>query len=93
MIVENISNDNEINILAIKYQKRFPKSNFLYHFLMLNSSQYMGLHLSNKEIKKVLKKSLKDGKIFQVWDYKWKEEMPCHVITGIDVKLIFKNLQ
>lgn len=90
MIVENISNDDEINILAIKYQKRFPKSNFLYHFLMLNSSQYMGLHLSNKEIKKVLKKSLKDGKIFQVWDYKWKGEhaMPC---DWHRCKLIFKN--
>ena len=55
MIVENISSDDELNILAIKYQKRFPKSNFLYHFLMLNSGQYMGLDLSNKEIKKVLK--------------------------------------
>ena len=79
MIVENISSDDELNILAIKYQKRFPKSNFIFHSMMLNGSQYMGLHLSKDEIKQVLKKCLKENKIFQVWNYKWKgkHNMPC----------------
>ena len=79
MIIRNFSHDNETNILAIKYQKRFPKSNFIFHSMMLNGGPFMGLHLSNDEIKQVLKKCLKENKIFQVWNYKWKGEhnMPC----------------
>ena len=32
MIISNFSSDNELNVLAIKYQKRFPKSNFIMPF-------------------------------------------------------------
>lgn len=66
MIIRNFSHDNEINILAIKYQKRFPKSNFIFHSMMLNGGPFMGLHLSKDEIKQVLKKCLIENKIFQV---------------------------
>ena len=90
MIISNFSNDNELNVLAIKYQKRFPKSNFICHSMMLNGGPYMGLHLSKSEIKQVLKKCLKENKIFQVWDYKWKsqEEMPC---DWHKCKLVYKK--
>ena len=90
MIISNFSNDNELNVLAIKYQKRFPKSNFLGHFFMLNAGPWMGLHLSTSEIKQILKKCLKENKIFQVWDYKWKSEqdMPC---DWHKCKLVFKK--
>ena len=79
MIIDNLSSDNELNILVKKYEKRFPKSNFFPHFMLLNGGPFMGLHLSKSEIKQVLKKCLKENKIFQVWDYKWKsqEDMPC----------------
>ena len=87
----NISDINsELNQLGIKYQKRFPKSNFLSHFFMLNAGPWMGLHLSTSEIKQILKKCLKENKIFQVWDYKWKSEqdMPC---DWHKCKLVFKK--
>ena len=87
----NISDINsELNQLGIKYQKRFPKSNFLDHFFMLNAGPWMGLHLSTSEIKQILKKCLKENKIFQVWDYKWKSEqdMPC---DWHKCKLVFKK--
>jgi|TARA_B110000305_G_scaffold165025_1_gene182500 hypothetical protein len=87
----NISDINsELNQLGIKYQKRFPKSNFLGHFFMLNAGPWMGLHLSTSEIKQILKKCLKENKIFQVWDYKWKSEqdMPC---DWHKCKLVFKK--
>tara|TARA_B100000767_G_C19586689_1_gene459630 strand:- start:431 stop:715 length:285 start_codon:yes stop_codon:yes gene_type:complete len=87
----NISDINsELNQLGIKYQKRFPKSNFLGHFFMLNAGHWMGLHLSTSEIKQILKKCLKENKIFQVWDYKWKSEqdMPC---DWHKCKLVFKK--
>ena len=58
----NISDINsELNQLGIKYQKRFPKSNFLGHFFMLNAGPWMGLHLSTSEIKQILKKCLKEN--------------------------------
>mgnify|MGYP003638467979 FL=1 len=87
----NISDINsELNQLGIKYQKRFPKSNFLGHFFMLNAGPWMGLHLSTSEIKQILKKCLKENKIFQVWDYKWKSEqdMPS---DWHKCKLVFKK--
>ena len=87
----NISDINsELNQLGIKYQKRFPKSNFLGHFFMLNAGPWMGLHLSTSEIKQILKKCLKENKIFQVWDYKWKSEqdMP---LDWHKCKLVFKK--
>ena len=87
----NISDINsELNQLGIKYQKKFPKSNFLGHFFMLNAGPWMGLHLSTSEIKQILKKCLKENKIFQVWDYKWKSEqdMPC---DWHKCKLVFKK--
>ena len=87
----NISDINsELNQLGIKYQKRFPKSNFLGHFFMLNAGPWMGLNLSRSEIKQILKKCLKENKIFQVWDYKWKSEqdMPC---DWHKCKLVFKK--
>ena len=91
MNLANISDINsELNQLGIKYQKRFPKSNFLGHFIMLNGGPWMGLNLSTSEIKQVLKKCLKENKIFQVWDYKWKsqEDMPC---DWHKCKLVFKK--
>tara|TARA_B110000259_G_C13721553_1_gene284623 strand:- start:201 stop:485 length:285 start_codon:yes stop_codon:yes gene_type:complete len=87
----NISDINsELNQLGIKYQKKFPKSNFLGHFFMLNAGPWMGLNLSRSEIKQILKKCLKENKIFQVWDYKWKSEqdMPC---DWHKCKLVFKK--
>ena len=75
MSLVNISDINsELNKLGIKYQKRFPKSNFLGHLIMLKGGPWMGLNLSTSEIIQVLKKCLKEDKIFQVWDYKWKGE-------------------
>jgi len=91
MNLANISDINsELNQLGIKYQKRFPKSNFLGHFFMLNAGPWMGLNLSRSEIKQILKKCLKENKIFQVWDYKWKSEqdMPC---DWHKCKLVFKK--
>ena len=91
MNLTNISDINsELNLLGIKYQKKFPKSNFLGHFFMLNAGPWMGLHLSTSEIKQILKKCLKENKIFQVWDYKWKSEqdMPC---DWHKCKLVFKK--
>ena len=92
MIIQNFSLDNELNILAIKYQKKYPKSNFIFHSMMLNCGPFMGLHLSKNEIKQVLKKCLIENKIFQVWDYKWKSqyEMPC---DWHKCKLVYKKYQ
>ena len=87
----NISDINsELNQLGIKYQKRFPKSNFLGHFFMLNAGPWMGLHLSTSEIKQILKKCLKENKIFQVWDYKWKSEQDMRC-DWHKCKLVFKK--
>ena len=59
----NISDINsELNQLGMKYQKRFPKSNFFLHFMMLSGGAFMGLHLSKSEIKQILKKCLKEDK-------------------------------
>ena len=91
MNLANISDINsELNQLEMKYQKRFPKSNFFPHFMMLSGGAFMGLHLSKSEIKQILKKCLKEDKIFQVWDYKWKSErdMP---FDWHKCKLVFKK--
>ena len=58
--------------------------------MMLNGGPFMGLHLSKNEIKQVLKKCLKENKIFQVWNYKWKsqEDMPC---DWHKCKLVYKK--
>ena len=71
-----------------KYLEKYPNQN-QEHFDALIGSPWYGFNMSEKEIIDVLERCLKEDKIFQVWDMKWKgDEMPDDWWEG---KLVFKK--
>ena len=71
-----------------KYAEKYPGVNYE-HFTALGNCGWYGLELSEKEIVDVLEKCIRENKIFQVWDIKWKgDDMPDDWWEG---KLVFKK--
>ena len=73
-----------------KYAEKYPGVNYE-HFIALANSGWYGLDLSEKEIIDVLEKCIKEDKIFQVWDMKWKGDPDDFPLDWWEGKLVFKK--
>ena len=84
-------NSRKIDKLLKSYYKKYPNTSFN-HFTALTGGPWNGLNLNEKEIIEILEKCIRENKIFQVWEYKWKGEgpSPCDWWNG---KLVFKRFK